>query len=507
MRGVRVTCHLAVVLLCLGLPNCAIVDQYSDRATTYNVEAEQAQEKALLLNIIRSSQRRPLQFTTVTSIVGSASMTGTGGYSGPVDVPFRVSGGSGSYPPLTTWTAGGSLNGAETFTVPVLDTQEFYQGILKPIPSQYYDLLVQQRYPGDLLFNLFIQKVVVRVDDASCKGKHTEDCEHTFRNYVSFDDDIDQFQMFAHYLIRAGLSTESSDRKESLLKGAMNINLKVLGASTQAAAPGQASGGAAPGSSGAGDPLPKNYSFCFAARNKQFEISETGCGSGRKGAPIALGETAGGSGLDTLVVPGGLGRGALPATVKVLAEERLRGKAIPIDFRNVTINGLPECQKAQYNSDGGLYQEFCAIMYTFAQTNKKVSIAFYTKSTEAVIYYLGEVTRRQLYPDQIVQSAPLRLMFDVEPSADLARCIQSPQNPDRDPDPNHCKYIFRIDSGLIPNPGVIGVFYNGRGYSVLDYGNDGGYSMSSLEIAKQLQALFSSAKTLPSTTVLSVTNQ
>ena len=130
MCGVRVTCRAAVALLCLALPNCAIVDQYSDRATMYNVEAEQAQEKALLLNIIRSSQRRPLQFTTVTSIVGSASLTGTGGYSGPVNVPFRASGGSGSYPPLTTWTAGGSLNGAETFTVPVLDTQEFYQEIL-----------------------------------------------------------------------------------------------------------------------------------------------------------------------------------------------------------------------------------------------------------------------------------------------------------------------------------------------------------------------------------------
>ena len=171
----------------------------------YNVEAEQAQEKALLLNIIRSSQRRPLQFTTVTSIVGSASLTGTGGYSGPVNARSRASGGSGSYPPLTTWTAGGSLNGAETFTVPVLDTQEFYRGILKPIPSQYYDLLVQQRYPADLLFNLFIQKVVVRVDEGSCKreGIHTEECEHIFKNYVSLDKEIDQFQMFAHYLIRA----------------------------------------------------------------------------------------------------------------------------------------------------------------------------------------------------------------------------------------------------------------------------------------------------------------
>jgi hypothetical protein len=274
MGGVRFRYGAAMGVVCLILCNCALVDQYADRATTYNLEAEQAQEKTILLNIIRASLRRPLQFTTVTSILGSTSATGSGGYSAPVAAPFRSSGGAGSYPSLTTWTAGASLSGSETFTVPVLDTQEFYQGILKPIPSQYYDLLVQQRYPGDLLFNLFMQKVVMRKTGPTCAGNHTEYCEHTFINYVSRDENIDEFQTFAHFLLRAGLTTEEAGaRKDNLLKGAMNINLRLLGATGQSGASGQSTGGAA-GDSQSAEPLSKNYVFCFAPTDERFSLSE-----------------------------------------------------------------------------------------------------------------------------------------------------------------------------------------------------------------------------------------
>jgi hypothetical protein len=279
MRGVRVVGRSAFTLVFLALTSCAVVDLYADRATQYNVEAEQAQEKTILLNIVRASLRRPLQFTTVTSIIGSTSATGSGGFSAPVNVPFRSSGGAGSYPALSAWSAGASLNGSETFTVPVLDTQEFYQGILKPVPSQFYDFLVQQRYPPDFLFNLLIQKVVIRDTDKKCAGKRTEECEHVFANYVSLDSDIVPFQMFAHFLIRAGLSTEAVDRKDSPLKGAMNINLKLLGSTGQAAASGQSSG-ATSGGSPSGESPTKNYAFCFAARDRQHDINRNGgCGA------------------------------------------------------------------------------------------------------------------------------------------------------------------------------------------------------------------------------------
>src|SRR5262249_43369313 len=129
---------------------CAIVDQYSDRAVVYNVQAEQAQNQELLFNIVRAYLRRPMQFTTVSSIVGTANATAGTQYPLPTNVPFRPATNAssiGAFPPLPTLNLTGSVSGGPAFSVPVLDTQEFYQGIMKPIPGQMYDLYIQAGYP------------------------------------------------------------------------------------------------------------------------------------------------------------------------------------------------------------------------------------------------------------------------------------------------------------------------------------------------------------------------
>jgi hypothetical protein len=69
--------RVAALLAAPGLFGCAIVDNYSWRAVDYNKEAEQAQEEVLLLNIIRASLRRPMQFTALQSVTGSASVAGS----------------------------------------------------------------------------------------------------------------------------------------------------------------------------------------------------------------------------------------------------------------------------------------------------------------------------------------------------------------------------------------------------------------------------------------------
>ena len=90
------------------LAGCAIVDKYSERAVEYNLQAEKTQQQNLLLNIVRASLRRPMQFTGLTSITGNAQASGSigGGYTNaapdslhqpvppditPVQVPVRRS--------------------------------------------------------------------------------------------------------------------------------------------------------------------------------------------------------------------------------------------------------------------------------------------------------------------------------------------------------------------------------------------------------------------------------
>src|ERR1041385_249403 len=68
---------LPVVLLIL--PGCTVVDQYSSHAVVFNLEAEQATQQALLLNIVRASQRRAMQFTGLQSITGQTTANLSGG--------------------------------------------------------------------------------------------------------------------------------------------------------------------------------------------------------------------------------------------------------------------------------------------------------------------------------------------------------------------------------------------------------------------------------------------
>src|SRR5262249_56471933 len=72
--------RIALTVACAcSLSGCAIVGKYSDRAIEYNLQAEKTQQQNLLLNIVRASLRRPMQFTGLQSITGTASASGTVG--------------------------------------------------------------------------------------------------------------------------------------------------------------------------------------------------------------------------------------------------------------------------------------------------------------------------------------------------------------------------------------------------------------------------------------------
>src|SRR5580698_10300206 len=219
-----------------GLMGCAVVDQYSGRAIVYNLEAEQAQEEALLLNIVRAYLHRPMQFTTVSSITGVANVSGGAQYTLPTNVPFRppVQGATGiaAFPALPTWQLNGSVSGGPAFTIPVLDTQEFYDGILKAIPGQLWDLYLQANYPPDLLFNLFVMKVVMHRNTfgKECpQNDHTSQCEFVFYNYVGNDFQIDTFQALGDYLMWLGMATELKKPRTVPFKNPHNVNIRYVG--------------------------------------------------------------------------------------------------------------------------------------------------------------------------------------------------------------------------------------------------------------------------------------
>src|ERR1700674_1165944 len=230
-----------------GLAACSVADRYSGHAVLYNLEAEQAQQQALLLNIVRSSMRRPMQFSSVTSITGNTSSTTSATFL----VPFNLFSSTAS-----TGTFAAQLQNGPNFTVPVLDTQEFYQGILNPMPGQLIDLLLHANYSPELLFNLLIEKIeMTRLTDGCGETTHWTECEFYVLNDPGSDVQIELFHTLVRYLVALGMSTEPLKPPDS--------------DSSDSSSKKDKKGDDSSDSSGDSTPLATPYAFCFAPKNRE----------------------------------------------------------------------------------------------------------------------------------------------------------------------------------------------------------------------------------------------
>ncbi len=439
----------------VALSACAVVDQYSGRAVVYNLQAEQAQEQALLLNVVRASLRRPMQFTGLQSITGTANASGslTGGGSSSNQRPLISL--FGLTPPSSSTvisdivggTVGGTatISGGPTFSVPVLDTQEFYQGFLTPISGQLLDLYYQHGYPRDVLFNVVIEKIVIKRLDGECRPEmHTPECEISIRNYAPEDVSLELFQGVLGYLIRLGLSTEPIVEPPKAQKASADVKP---------------------------DPSPKPFGFCFAPRDASFYRSIN--------RHVLCGHPAGGLELKASEI----GRKSL-----------VTGVPLPKDFIDALYSKTiePRLSGEDYDVRAEGFRKFRAF------GGKKVSISFYTRAIEGILYYLGEVVRRSAHPEA-GQSAR-RIQVRVGP----------PQNPfplqpcpfEGSIDGYRCTDLFIVDEG-ITDPAGVSVDYGGVRYSISS-DTSHSWTMPVFDIVKQLQAVNTSAKQLPASNLISV---
>jgi len=529
-RRLRFVGEVLGLLATAGLMSCAVVDQYSGRAVVYNVEAEHAQEQALLLNIVRAYLRRPMQFTTVSSITGSATATGGVSYATPVNVPFRPTTNGSSiaaFPPVPAWGFSSSLSGGPTFTIPVLDTQEFYQGLLTPLPPQIWDLYIQNTYPRDLLLNLIVEKIVIkRLQKGVCEpSNHELECELVLQNYVGEDAEIDLFQIFSDYLLALGMTTQSNSKPQPLLKPgahvpAFNVNLNVRGISgSSAASPAPSSGamgGSSSGGSGGATPATKSYSLCFAPPLKSDRaciVRSSLCGF-KKGSADHEAIVADRRNRDC-----GNGLQAYSGYVAQQKNSEDEGDNDDSDQQHATqsatlvmsaqVVAAMQADLLEIEQRAGSNADLDRLRHNLSFFSRQpITIQIYPRSVESIIYYLGEVSRRGLDPDF---HAERRTIYYTNPPRveryPEAHCYRA----DRDAQPVEregrrlCDPIFVLEAGAAPGPdSFLSTFYEGVVYSVPNSGTSSG---PVLDIVKQALALESSAKSLPQSNVISVVGQ
>lgn len=500
---------LAVVMVMSG---CAIVDQYSGRAVNYNLEAEQALDQGLLLNIVRASLRRPMQFTSVASISGTASVSNTAG----VSIPFGAGGAS-----YKSGTFGGSISGGPTFTVPVLDTQEFYQGVMSPVTLPLFDFFIQEGYPSEELFTLLVEKIVIH-RDACAASDHTSNCEIVFWNYPGNELQFDLTQSFIEYLLNLGLTTEP---------------LTSQGGSKSASSSAAGSGSASPA------PASPEFRFCFAARQQKYRRqivdADEHCGSAKAQKPAARKTVTTKTTIHKKITEPDKKTTTIDGTTTAVAPDtstttssnqggrKQQGRRLALSDEFIDklkwVADYAEQKKGQPQKSSDYFEFIKHIdafrgSRTYLVKGKKqrnsITFATYTRSTEGILYFLGEVVRADLNPDNLVQPGlepriiKIKIGKTFDPVYSELPCgveLEVPgQGGHKEPDFS-CQNLFVLESA----PALVGfsdasVTYRGTQYSVPSDLGQQGKTLHVLSIVKQLYALNMSAKSLPQTNIISV---
>src|SRR5215212_9948486 len=136
------------------LAACSVPDRFADRAIDYNRSLEDAENRGLLLNLLRTANDRPLYFTSFSALRGSMSVALGVNAAGTVGLD---SGNSTSLGGVISPNA--SIINSPSFDLAVLDTQAFARGLLTPIDNNVLDVFYEQDRDMRRLLDLFANRI------------------------------------------------------------------------------------------------------------------------------------------------------------------------------------------------------------------------------------------------------------------------------------------------------------------------------------------------------------
>jgi len=124
---------------------CAFERTIGEHAIGYNRTVEQATDALMLMNILRARDQAPLHFTTIGNIRGGFSVGASLGYDGSTGLGSGLVGG-----------LSGSSNPG--FDIGPLDRQEFARGIMRPLDPALFRVLWDRNMPDQLLIYLLVSR-------------------------------------------------------------------------------------------------------------------------------------------------------------------------------------------------------------------------------------------------------------------------------------------------------------------------------------------------------------
>jgi len=182
-----------------AVSGCTFSDDLAGQIDRDSRSIERASDEQLLLNIIRAGNGEPIAFTQVSSVLATGTVNGTLG------LPFALFG-PGPTPPTLTQNGFGvfgtnslAASSGNNFNLSILDTKEFWLGMLSPLSFDTLNFFIRQGLPRAVLFNLYIAKLDIT------RGKQPTVSlvnSPTARSYLEFENNLLQN---VHY----GLTTDA----------------------------------------------------------------------------------------------------------------------------------------------------------------------------------------------------------------------------------------------------------------------------------------------------------
>ncbi len=203
----------AVLRVCLvtvamaALSSCAMNDHFNGQVARLDRSVESARDELVVTNIVRAAKEMPLNFVTVPTVHATNATTSAFGLPtitfGPQQTPLQkqfIFGGAGG----TGANNAVGFSGSTSFDVNVLESKDFYRGMLNPVSPEAIRFFTAQGISREILFYLFIGKVT-RFE----RGRRT----------VAINDPTDPtfpaFRKYVQLALRYGLVSEPVPGKKS----------------------------------------------------------------------------------------------------------------------------------------------------------------------------------------------------------------------------------------------------------------------------------------------------
>jgi hypothetical protein len=141
------------------LSACAVVDRVDPRYDNINRAAANARNEGIFLNIVRASRNVPLNFITFSKVSGSGALNSSAGLPtfGIGPQPFNLV--SQRQVLVDSHVLSGGVRIDNSFDISLLESKDFYNGLLAPVDLPTLNFFVRQEYPRGLLFWLFAGSV------------------------------------------------------------------------------------------------------------------------------------------------------------------------------------------------------------------------------------------------------------------------------------------------------------------------------------------------------------